>query len=399
MARSAKWTWTLVFVGVLVWGWTAAGQMTCLPDGMQASGSIYRICLPPANKYNHQLVIWCHGFQDAGTPVQIPEDQLTFGDVSIPDLITGLGFGFATNSYSKTGLAVRQAMDDVLDLVHIYSEQVGKPDKVYLTGASEGGLITTLLVEQHPDIFAGGLAACGPIGDFAFQIDYFGNGRVLFQYFFPGLIPGNPFNPNPDLVANWSSFYKDHVKPVILDPANRHKVDQLVWTAHLPYDPANYLNTVEHSIRDMLRYSVVNLKDATETLGGFPFENRRTWYSGSDNDWLLNWRVIRVAASPAAIAEMRAHYDTTGDLKRPLMTIHTRYDQQVPYFHERLYDLKCLAHGTLVTERLNWGIKRYGHCHFNADEGLAMLGLLLFYNGDLRDVNPNHVEQFVAVLH
>src|SRR5262245_54544075 len=53
----------------------AAGQSVCDSDERQASGSIYRICMPPANDYNGSLVIWAHGFQDAGTPVQIPEDQ------------------------------------------------------------------------------------------------------------------------------------------------------------------------------------------------------------------------------------------------------------------------------------------------------------------------------------
>ena len=51
----------------------------CEPDGTQASGSIYRICMP-ATGYNGMLVIWAHGFQDAGTPVSIPEDQLCQND-------------------------------------------------------------------------------------------------------------------------------------------------------------------------------------------------------------------------------------------------------------------------------------------------------------------------------
>ena len=84
----------------------------CDPDGMQSSGSIYRICMPPAANYNGMLVIWAHGFQDAGTPVSIPEDQLCTSDLCIPDVVNALGFGFATNSYSKTGLAILQGKAD-----------------------------------------------------------------------------------------------------------------------------------------------------------------------------------------------------------------------------------------------------------------------------------------------
>jgi predicted peptidase len=125
----------------------------------------------PAEDYNGSLVIWAHGFQDAGTPAQIPEDQLQIGDLSIPATINQLGFGFATNSYNKTGLAVRQGMDDILDLVKIYTAQQGAPEHIYVVGASEGGLIMALLVEQHPNVFNAGVAACGPVGDFPYQIN------------------------------------------------------------------------------------------------------------------------------------------------------------------------------------------------------------------------------------
>ncbi len=104
----------------------AQAGSTCDPDGVQSSGSIYRICMPAPDAYNGILVIWAHGFQDAGTPVQIPEDQLCIGDFCIPEVVNGLGFGFATNSYSKTGLAVVEGRADILDLVDIYTAQKGR---------------------------------------------------------------------------------------------------------------------------------------------------------------------------------------------------------------------------------------------------------------------------------
>jgi pimeloyl-ACP methyl ester carboxylesterase len=366
-------------------GATARAQSSlCEPDGVQASGSIYRICMP-ASGYNGMLVIWAHGFQDAGTPVSIPEDQLCTTSFCLPELVNGLGFAFATNSYSKTGLAVLQGEDDILDLVRIFAARHGQPRKVYLVGASEGGLITALGVEQHPNVFAAGLAACGPIGDFAYQLNYFGDARVTFQYFFPKAIPGDPLNPPPGLVANWSAYYESTVKPIVFDPANRHLLDQWVAVAHLPYDADNYLATVGVSVRDVLRYSVVNLKDAATTLGGFPFDNASRWYSGSDNDVLLNLLVRRVSADPAAVAAMRA-YNTTGVLARPLITLHTLRDQQVPYFHEQLYSLKTLFAGSLFTRHLAIPVDRYGHCNFTKEEALFSFAVMLLYDGILGEV-------------
>ena len=366
----------LVLLGCLLAPATWAAS-TCTPDGLQASGSIYRICMPGPGEYNGDLVIWAHGFQDAGTPVQIPEDQLVVGSISIPEVVNTLGFGFATNSYSKTGLAVRQGMADILDLIDIYTAQHGAPNRVYLTGASEGGLITTLLIEQHPDKFTGGLAACGPIGDFPYQINYFGDARLIFEVFFPGLIPGNPFNPDQSLVANWETYYQQTVKPAVFDPANRKKLQQWVKVAKLPFDAGDFLNTVEVSVADVLRYAVVNAKDAATTIGGFPYDNRDRIYTGSDNDFLLNLLVPRLRADGAALTEMRTRYNTRGQLSVPLVTLHTTRDQQVPQPHQVFYTLKTLFTGDLLSFHVPLTVDRFEHCNFEAAEVLVSFGLLL----------------------
>jgi hypothetical protein len=363
---------------------TAQCETNCI-DMIQdeAVGSVYRICMPTDVPYNGKLVIWAHGFQDATDEVSIPEDQLQFGDFSIPEIITGLGYGFATNSYSKTGLAVLQGSQDIVELVELFSEFVEEdPEKVFLTGASEGGLITTLLMETS-DLFDAGFAACGPIGDFPYQIKYFGDARATFQYFFPRLIPGDPFKPSDYLVVNWQTYYESYVKPVVFSPGKRSKLDQWVNVAKLPFDQNNKYVSLELTVRDVLRYSVVNINDAAETLKGFPFDNRRTWYRGSNNDFFLNLLVPRISADPDAIAEMKAKYNTSGRLDRPLVTMHTLYDQQVPYLHEFLYNLKTLVNGSLLTEHINIPINRFGHCNFAPEEALLGFGLMLLYAGEL----------------
>src|ERR1035438_6150996 len=73
--------------------------------------------------------------------------------------------------------------------------------------ASEGGLVTTLSAEQLPSVYNGAGAACGPIGNFQSQIDYFGDFRVVFDYFFPGVIPGNAVNIPVEVIADWATVY------------------------------------------------------------------------------------------------------------------------------------------------------------------------------------------------
>jgi hypothetical protein len=354
-------------------------------EGVQGSGSLYRMDVPAPSAYNRRLVIWAHGFQDAGTPVSIPEDQLRFGDIYLPDLVTQMGFAFATNSYSKTGLAVRQGVADILDLVDIFVAAYGVPDKVYVTGASEGGIITALLVEGNPEVFAAGLAACGPVGDFEYQIGYFGDVLVLFDRFFPGLIPGDPLDPTPELIRNWAARYESTIRPALIAPANRGKLEELAATAKLPVDPADFVATAETCVHDALSYCILNMVDATATLNGFPYGNREKVYSGSGDDEALNREVTRVDAAPAAVDEMRARYDTTGRLSKPLVTIHTTRDPQVPYEHEVLYEAKCEAAGKADLHR-NFEVDRFGHCLFEKDELLLAFGTLLQMAGDLGEM-------------
>jgi pimeloyl-ACP methyl ester carboxylesterase len=364
----------------------SAAASICDADEVQSSGSKYRICMPPAGQYNGILVVWAHGFQDAGTAVQIPEDQLCQADFCIHRLVNDLGFAFATNSYSKTGLAILQGKEDLVDLVRIFAAEKGEPRKVYLIGASEGGIITALSLEQHSDVYSAGVAACGPVGNFPYQINYFGGARATFEYFFPGLIPGDPFNPPPTLAAGWADYYEQVVKPVIFAPAKRRALEQWVAVAQLPFDESNYLPSLEISVRDVLRYSVVNLTDAAATLGGFPFDNRWHWYTGSDDDFSLNWFVPRVSADAAAVTEMNTQYATTGKLARPLITLHTLRDQQVPYAHEPLYALKTLSTGAFLTRHLNIPVDRFGHCNFTQGEALISFAIMLFYDGILGEV-------------
>jgi len=140
----------------------------CEPDGVQPSGAIYRICMPSPARWNGDLVIFAHGYVAFNELFGIPQDQVCSpDDPCLPTLINALGYAFATTSYSENGLAVLPGVQDVVDLVGVFGGAHGAPGHVFLTGASEGGIVTALAIEQYPDVFDGGLATCGPIGDWS----------------------------------------------------------------------------------------------------------------------------------------------------------------------------------------------------------------------------------------
>ena len=358
--------------------WVPSAAAACDPDGTQASGAKYRICMPPAGSWNGDLVIWAHGYVAFNQPVAIPEDQLNLPDgTPLPTLVNALGYAFATTSYSVNGLAVKQGLADVVDLVSLFKSLKGPVDKVYVVGASEGGLITTLAVEQRPDLFAGGLAACGPIGSFPLQINYIGDVRILFDYYYPGLLPPSAIAIPPALIDNFETHYANVIRPVIFAPANLVTTYRLILGAGLPTDPANFWPSAETSIKDALWYNVFGNNDVNAKLGGQPFDNMTRLYYGSPDDLLLNASVPRYLSDPVANSEMYHHYETTGYLDRPLVTLHTTLDQQVSWWHEWLYFAKVLTGGSLQ-HFVHLPVNRYGHCNFTAAEVVTGFAVLVY---------------------
>ncbi len=331
------------------------------------------LCVPPTG-WNGDLVVFAHGYvaPTDGFP-EIPWDQLVLADgTSIPGIVMSLGFAFATTSYSDDGLAIFEGVQDVRNVVAAFATGPwGGPDHVYLVGASEGGLVTTLAVEQSPDVFSGGVATCGPVGDFRKQINYWGDFRVLFDFYFPGLMPGTVANVPPVSQVQWELGYAPAIatalatKPALLD--------KILRVSRAPFDPADPETKLDTAL-GILWYSAFATTDAQIKLGGQPFDNSRRLYTGSGNDFWLNLLVPRYHADLPALAAIEKYYQTSGRLEAPLVTMHTTGDPIVPYWHEPLYTLKALPSGLLHT---NLPIARYGHCAFKAEEALVALGLLV----------------------
>jgi len=318
-------------------------------EGTQKSGAVYRICMPPALSWNGDLVLFAHGYVPAlGQPVAIPEDQLYLSDVYIPHLINGMGYAFATTSYSANGLAVTEGVADVRDLVRVFKKMVepAQVNHIYLVGVSEGGLVTTLAVEKFPDVFSGGLAACGPVGDLREQINYWGDFRVVFDVFFPGALPiwsaQNVVVP-PQVMAGWETVYA----PVIAAQLSQYPMNtlQLLNVTQAPIDPSD-LNSILTTVLGILWYNVFATNDAIAKLRGQPFDNSSYIYTGSANDTWLNQTVQRFEADRLALNLIASHYQTSGALQVPLVTLHTTGDPIVPYWHESLYSAKVLASGS-----------------------------------------------------
>ncbi len=388
----SKWL-RLVLIGVLCVALFPVGPVAaqaapipnCVPFPIDPTNpltsEVYFVCQPAT--WNGDLVVFAHGYVAPNELMTKFLEQLVLPDGStIPGLVTGLGYGFATTSYRKNGLAVVEGVQDVEKLVAFYAANLGMPRHVYLIGASEGGLVTTLAVEQRPDLYTGGLAMCGPIGNFNQQINYWGDFRVLYDYFFPAgafplaQIPNSPVDINEPLVwPNWPNLSLAIAQAVSVNPMT----PQLLRTSRAPIDPADPMSVISTTV-GILSYNVFATNEGQVELGGQPYDNRYKWYSGSSNDTALNAGVARFPADRAALIEIARFYQTSGKLKSPLVTLHTTGDPIVPYWHETLYTVKTVMSGSLL-KRINIPIVRYGHCNFKSSEALAAFAILVLRTG------------------
>src|SRR5687768_8827298 len=100
------------------------------------------------------------------------------------------GVAVALSSWSKNGWALREGVESTQQLKDAFIARLGRPTRTYLLGSSQGGLVATMLAEKFPAQYDGALTLCSPNGGATAQFDYIAHVRVLFDYFYPGVLPG-----------------------------------------------------------------------------------------------------------------------------------------------------------------------------------------------------------------
>lgn len=337
-------------------------------DGTLQHGALYRLCFPA--DWNGDLVLYAHGYVAPQNQLALPDDVV--GGQSISGTVTGLGYAFGTTSYRANGLVAPDAVDDLLELVDTVEHRY-RPDpaRTAIVGFSEGGLVATLAIEHHPDRFDGALTGCGPVGNFRAQLDYFDDFRVVFDYFFPGLIPGTALEIPQSVRDLWETVYIPAI--VVAFAARPESARELLAVTGAPTAGTDLRSMVE-TASGLLWYNVFGSANAQARLGGQPFDNSARVYSGSSKDADLNARIERFTADPAALAALD-RFETSGALREPVVNLHTTGDPIVPFGQVALYSAKLQTKGaaSLFTQI---DITRYGHCTFQPAELLSAFSTL-----------------------
>ena len=333
------------------------------------NGAQYALFLPAY--WNGRLVLYAHGFIDPDAPIALPDvapPDVAPWVVELRETLLSLGYGVAYSSYSQNGWAVEDGAKRTAELRGLFAKRFGSPSKTFVVGRSLGALITLMMVEQHPDIYAGALALCGPVGGGLLETDYVANVRTLFDFFFSGVIPGDVLDVPPLDYSPDSALVNSIIGALVANPPAAvalASVDQveLPWT--------NFSELVNSTVR-ALGYNVRGTNDLLARTGGHsPFDNTRTWYTGLGAfDATLNVGVGRFAGDDVGFKFLKSFYQPVGSLKRPVLTLHTTLDPDVPFVHE-----KALADIVAAAKTSKWlaqqSYARYGHCNFSPTEAAS----------------------------
>jgi pimeloyl-ACP methyl ester carboxylesterase len=347
----------------------------------KAGDALYQFVVPQS--WNGQLILYAHGYADAATPIALPN---TPEELQIFQAVTNQGFALAITSYSQNGWAVKEGVQNIRDLQDLFAGQVGKPSRTYVIGTSMGGLITVDLAENFPGKFDGALSICGVVGGAPVQWQRFGDGRVLFDYFFPGVLPGDLLHTPNDLDYSVGG-------PIFTAVANALAAG--FATLGNPTLQFASVAGLTGSTPNELIYSAFSLFDNSfnellqRTQGHNFYDNTHTVYSGSANDDLLNARVQRFQATQDAVDYVAKYYTPAGKLTMPVLTLHTTEDPTVPFSQEAAYAAvvaKAGASNLLVQQSAD----RYGHCNLKPAEIMnSFQALLGWVNYGLKPAGGN----------
>ncbi len=320
------------------------------------NGASFRIDVPAGWK-NGGLVMYCHGYQTAGSP---PANHDNPRAKALRDVFLSRGFAFAQSDYRAQGWAVKEALEDTEALRRHFVSKYGKPGETYITGHSMGGFITIAAMERFPDVYKGGLPMCGPLSP---ALDFFEDRVfdmvVTFEYLFPGTL-----GPAVSIPADTSEA------PAKIRAAIKESPEKAaVFARRFEVGTAEELPGVLAFFQNIL-------KEMERRAGGNAFDNRNTIYTGFGDDPAINRGVKRYPADPKARDYLRQNYTPTGRITRPVLTVHTTYDQLVIARHVNSYDVIAALAGAQDLFVAGYVAER-GHCNISAPRTGAAFDALL----------------------
>ena len=360
--------WAAALVALLVLGLALVGAHGPWPDAPRAEaqaaaidrtgrfGDADYIIQVPAN-WRGGLIVFAHGIQRGpgrGDVYMLP----------IAGHVLGQGHAWIASGYRAREYQPHLFIADLIALRELFVREIGRPRWSVIYGQSMGGHIVTASLEQHLELYQGGLAECG-------LVDGIGIADYLTAYTAAAeLISGVPIFDAPDRLAFGSlteALVRTLGMPGMYTPQGRQfdsvvkylmgadragndlplrlqglRPRYLLNVMYRPKDPESQTNP------GLLAASTAHVRYRIDPGLGLTEEE-------------LNARVRRVQPFKDARTANPVYAEPTGRLKAPLLTLHETGDAWVPLSLEQSYKRRTIAAGTdhLLVQRV---VRGPGHC-------------------------------------
>jgi hypothetical protein len=350
-----------------------AAQVTEL-HGQTASGAYYTIALPENWQPQNGLVIWNHGYQ--GYTMKGLDSDPSLGPLE--DVVLAQGYAMAASSYSQAGWAVFNSHIDNQQLYEQFVELAGRPGKVFIQGASLGGIISVRDLEAGliPEI-DGALLMCGAVAGSENWIEAF-DLRMVYEAVCDQVsnaeLPTDSWMDQPEPIIGEakfleslerctglisSNFLEGPLGALLRSRGQNERLDQIL----------DLTNTNIEFLLLNLGYAVFEIpslvNDAMKLDGLLPFGNAGVDYGDDD----INNRVQRSVALPSSRRQFMENYTPLGNIgKAKVVSIHTSKDGLVRVENQLV--LESLLLPTQLTTAVVIE-DTPSHCEFSEDEGLA----------------------------
>jgi pimeloyl-ACP methyl ester carboxylesterase len=367
----------------------------------ELGGANYTIQLP--SSWNGTLFLYNHGYIPPFQPLENPVP--TAPDDLVTSRLLQEHYALAASSYSQNGTVVGQALQDDMALLDYFEQTCGHPTRTIAWGGSMGGMISAALVQEYPQRFAGAAPACGllsgTIGYFNAALDsLFALNVLLAQATLP-----LEHIPDPSSTLNQ---YETALAGAQQTPQGRARIALLSalqdvpgWADAASPEPAatDYATREANQYQNMQSDLFIDIfgKAQIETqAGGNPFWNtgvdffQQLLLSSETREVVALYKQAglslqadletlqhapRISADPQAVSAAGTNITFDGNIRVPVLTIHTIGDPTVPVQNEQTYAKVVRQAGNAQMLRQLY-IKRAGHCSFTDAEILAGLATL-----------------------
>ena len=329
------------------------------------NGAGYRMEVPP--NWNGKLVLWAHGYRGTGL-------ELTVDNHPLRQFLIANGYAWAASSYSRNAYDPAQGAKDTHALTTLFTGKFSKPVRTYITGASMGGHVTGIVAEQWPQSYDGAMPICGVLGDYEL-FDFFLDFNVAAQTL-SGVGKSYPYGA--DYLSTTVPATKAGLGPAFpfalnATGQNFKSLVQLRSGGVRPMFEQGWLYW--NGVAGDFLFGLGVGDGSLPRHPGVAVQNSDVLYQFDTNPALtaaedaFNIAVQRVTADPQGrhrngISNVPP---TTGDLRIPMLSLHTLGDLFVPFHMEQVYARRVAAHNAsnLLVQRATRDI---GHCSFTPTE-------------------------------